>query len=213
MLAGRELRDYGRKEAVWVIILLSDGVANAAYAVNPDFTPLNDPLIADDWYCPTDFWRDYTDPNLGRFYDDHLGPWCANGGYPALTYQNGDSLGGTSDPDDAARYWADWAACYPSGENVHCASPGQGAVIFTIGLGDATTNYDGPYPAVGEQLLRYIANVGYDGNPSLDSSTDQCFGIASGTNCGNYFYSPIDGSQLIPIFNAIADRIFTRLTH
>jgi hypothetical protein len=33
-----------------------------------------------------------------------------------------------------------------------------------------------------------------------------------GTDCGNYYYSPT-GSGLMRVFEAIASRIFTRLTH
>ncbi len=224
MLAGRELATYGRDEAVWVVVLLSDGVANAAYGVNSDFTPINVPLLADDWYCPQEFWRDHADPNNGRFFDSHLVPWCSNGGYPRgssagdpptaweYTYVNGDGLGANSDPDAAARYWADWVACYQPGQNTECAQSGQGAVIFTIALGDFTTEHEGPYPDAGERLLRYIANVGFNGNPSMDSESDPCNGAASTVQCGNYYYSP-DSAGLTKVFNDIADRIFTRLTH
>jgi hypothetical protein len=226
MLAGQELYDRGREEAIWVVVLLSDGVANAAYATNADFTPVNDPLLPQDWYCPQEFWKDHSDiPLKGRFFDGHLIPWCTNGGYPRgssagdpptaweYSYQNGDGLGANSDPDAAARFWADWIGCYQPGQNTECASSGLGAVIFTIALGDFTTEHEGPYPDAGEQLLRYIANVGYNGNPARDTASDPCSGIASTVDCGNYYFSKTTEAELKAVFRDIAERIFTRLTH
>jgi len=61
----------------------------------------------------------------------------------------------------------------------------------------------------GGALLRYIAAVGDDGDPS----TDPCAGITDYTQwCGNYYYSPT-GSKLDRVFEDIASRLFTRLTH
>ena len=222
MLAGKELTQRGREEAVWVIVLLSDGVANAAYHT-VGFAPPEPTNI--EWYCPPEFWSNPDDPFNGRVFDRHLGPWCTNGGYPRgpvgdpnnptawpNAYVNGVGLGDQSDANAAARYWADWLGCLPGSANKHCAQSGKGVVMFTIALGDLTTNYDGPFPNVGESLLRYIANVGYDGNPSL-GSTDQCWKKPVKADCGNYYHSKTDLAELIPIFEAIAERIFTRLTH
>jgi hypothetical protein len=97
------------------------------------------------------------------------------------------------------------------------APGGQGAVIFTIGLGDAMINntcdpmYGGTCDAdLGEEMMRYVAAVGDDNNPA----TDPCASVASGTTpgCGNYYFSP-SGAGLLKVFEAIASRIFTRLTH
>jgi hypothetical protein len=89
-------------------------------------------------------------------------------------------------------------------------------VIFTIGLGTAVTDYvKGGQPDAGEQLLRYIANVGNDGNPDPAPSSDPCAGpppYAIGTSCGNYYYAP-EGADLQKVFEAIASRIFTRINH
>jgi hypothetical protein len=125
----------------------------------------------------------------------------------------GMGLGSNSDPDAAARFWADWVGCYQAPQNTECVRPGQGAVIFTIALGKFTTQHSGPYPNAGEQLLRYIANVGYNGNPSLDSASDPCNGAATETDCGNYYYSKTTLAELKAVFDDIAERIFTRLTH
>jgi hypothetical protein len=91
-----------------------------------------------------------------------------------------------------------------------------GAIIFSIGLGDALTNLNGGVGVqdvdYGEAIMRYIARVGYDGNPDADSNSDPCWNSSTGVSCGNYYYSP-DGSDLTDIFNEIADKIFTRLVH
>jgi len=54
-----------------------------------------------------------------------------------------------------------------------------------------------------------VAAVGDDNNPG---SPDPCDGVASGHDCGNYYFSPT-GSGLLHVFEAIASRIFTRITH
>ena len=82
-------------------------------------------------------------------------------------------------------------------------------MIFSIGLGDAViNNTSGGDADAGEQLLRYLAAVGDDTDPD----TDPCSSTATGTNCGNYYFSP-SGTGLIQVFEAIASRIFTRITH
>jgi hypothetical protein len=214
MLAGIELESArARDEAVKVVVLLSDGLANAAYVPEsgfgvPDF--INDPTV---WYCPTEYWRC---PDGLRCEDDLSRPFCTDGN-PAVGYDGVWPPGSpdpVNDPDDAARKFADWLGCLPSAEGGDCSyGGGIGAVIFTIGLGKGVDQYgpNAPSPVVGEELLRYIARVGFNGDPQFTPDSP-CWGVASGTSCGNYYYSP-DADQLGPIFEEIADRIFTRLTH
>ena len=115
---------------------------------------------------------------------------------------------------------ADFAALeYPKGNYI---------VIFSIGMGTdvinkSTENGD---PDAGEQLLRYMANVGDNGQwdgayTSISGSTvtvnggtqaDPCSGKAAGEDCGNYYYSPTDVNALNEVFTKIASRIFTRIT-
>jgi hypothetical protein len=106
MLAGKQFANGGgRNEAVWVVVLLSDGVANAAYAVDTvTKEPIANPLLPEHWYCPQEFWKDHSDPLGGRFFDGHLIPWCANGGYP-----RGSSAG---DPPTA------WEYVYRNGDGI-----------------------------------------------------------------------------------------------
>jgi Flp pilus assembly protein TadG len=92
--------------------------------------------------------------------------------------------------------------------NRHEIPEGEGSdiTIFSIGLGDLKPNVSGSNP-IGEYLLRYLANVGYDN----DRTTDECAGKAYGVSCGQYYYAP-DGAGLRTIFNDISKKIFTRLT-
>jgi hypothetical protein len=53
-----------------------------------------------------------------------------------------------------------------------------------------------------------VAAVGDDGNPT----TNPCGSVATGNDCGNYYFSPT-GSGVLQVFEAIAGRIFTRITH
>jgi len=219
MLAGMEFDSArARQEAVKVVVLLSDGLANAAYAPNPqpfgvpDFTDLNV------WYCPLEWRREpgaeHDPPGDGttRVADEYQKPLCTDG--DPFTGYNGVTNTSVLDPDDAARRMADWLGCLPIGEGYNCAyGGGLGSVIFTIGLGDGVINYgpNAPSGIVGEELLRYIARVGYNGNPEFTPNS-QCWGVSNGNSCGNYYFSP-EAEDLGPIFEEIADRIFTRLTH
>jgi Flp pilus assembly protein TadG len=197
--AGNEFGLFKREEAVWIVILLSDGAANAA----KDTSNI--------WICPG---------SPGAI--DWVQPFCRD----ARTGHRHISTDSMYDPDDAARDNADWVGCPDSNSLqpaacAHVAPGGQGAVIFTIGLGSLMTNNtvcQSPWPPIGspggcepdrgEKLLRYVAAVGDDGNPA----TDPCSSVAIGTSCGNYYYSPT-GAGLLKVFEAIASRIFTRITH
>ena len=116
------------------------------------------------------------------------------------------------DADDYGRYWADYVACPPDNPSSECATPGQGAFIFAIGMGQEvldTSLSDPGDPPAGAALLRYIANVGEDNDPSTDVL---CQGVPYNQDCGNYYYRA-SGSEIGEVFDDIAQRIFTRLSH
>ncbi len=195
LTAGNEFGFNGREEAVWVVIFLADGVANAGNNASP-------PSLPEHWICPEDTWWSTDNPE---------GPYC-NDGVGSTRHA---STSTDYDADDYARDMADFVGCLDADSPIqYCTNPGQGAVIFAVGLGDRMTSYtvSSRDPALdadlGEQLLRYIANVGFDGDPA----NDPCSGVSIGNTCGNYFYAAT-GADVSPIFQAIASRIFTRLTH
>jgi hypothetical protein len=80
---------------------------------------------------------------------------------------------------------------------------GANLSIYSIGLGLAAN----PPEYAGEELLRYMAAVGDDG----DRVSNPCVGEPHRVACGNYYYAP-SGSALVVIFEDIAKRVFTRLT-
>jgi len=91
---------------------------------------------------------------------------------------------------------------------------GSEIAIYTIGLDKASAppDYDG------EQMLRYMANIGDDNirNPVPDIvgdnfSKDPCDGVAAKTSCGQYYYAP-SSIFLTQIFEKIAGSIFTRIS-
>jgi hypothetical protein len=120
------------------------------------------------------------------------------------------------DTEDYARDMTDRVGLvyplYPGDSNEPKA--GDEVAIYAIGLGKAAKppDYDG------EQLLRYMANIGDDNfrNPIPDDPTDDypadpCEGALPQTSCGQYYYAP-SGTYLTQIFEKIAGSIFTRIS-
>ena len=210
-----------REESLWVVILLTDGAANASVPDSGTGIPVN-------VYCPPSTWPPTSPwpPTIPTCRDSsgatrHSilsgGKFNPNNTYDTTNY----------DTDDFARDMADLVACPtkyvpPDPEfdnwcrdslNYGAGEGGQDALIFTIGLGPLVTSTNLGDPDAGEQLLRYAAGVGADGkpNPNFPGSLDDCNGVPIGTSCGNYYNAPT-GAELIQIFEDIASRIFTRLT-
>ena len=181
-----------REEAVWIVILVSDGVANAGLAA------AGPPEV---WICPSSTHA----PPAGT------GPPYCTDGDPSVRRAGGDP---DYDADDYGRDMADFVGCpgpsLPQPAACSTTAPGgQGAVIFSIGLGDAVINYTkGGDVDQGEKFLRYVAAVGDDTDPA----SDPCATAGVGVSCGNYYFSPT-GSGLLKVFEAIASRIYTRITH
>lgn len=190
--------DEMREEAVWIIVLLTDGAANAAIDV------LAPPVDPDRWLCPLS----------GAEGQTWVQPFCRDDEFEVGPGEYG------LDAEDAAETMGQFAGC-PSPDLPQPAgcpgAGGQGAVVFTIGLGDLVTGNTscdevaypgGCQPDAAEQLLRYIAAIGDDGDPG----TDDCSGVGAGESCGNYYFAQ-EGFDLEEVFEAIASRIFTRITH
>ncbi|MBL8095518.1 MAG: VWA domain-containing protein [Anaerolineales bacterium] len=82
---------------------------------------------------------------------------------------------------------------------------GGNIVIYSIGFGRAI----GIPPRIGENVLRYMAAVGDDGDRNTDPCADQSAPPLA--SCGNYYYAP-DAGALGPVFEDIASKLYTRLT-
>ncbi|OQY94970.1 MAG: hypothetical protein B6D39_00625 [Anaerolineae bacterium UTCFX2] len=191
------LRATGRRNSTWVIVFLSDGVAN----LSDDHDSFN--LIDAGFrygFCGknpnTSFWSSYCiDRNAagsfseGRFCIDNTAAECP----PSSTHT---TESGPYSVEDYAFDMVDRAALLFS-ENEH-EPTGEDIVIFSIGLGAASG---------GENLLRYMANVGDEGS----RANDPCAGVPALQNCGNYYYAP-NASYLSQIFENIAGRIFTKIS-
>jgi Flp pilus assembly protein TadG len=221
--AGEQFAVEKRTDALWVVVVLTDGAANATFALASDLDPVGggNQLITDGFpLTPKDFV-----PNLPLGFCP-AGTWVGRGtGHTNRMYcQDGDvdtthsllTQPALYDADDFARDQAKFVACAAAGvPNASCAGiKGQGAVIFTIGLGDEVTDILDEDPDISERkpygasLLRYIAALGDDGN----AATDPCSGeVNYKKNCGNYFYAQLS-TDLDHVFELIYSRIFTRLT-
>jgi hypothetical protein len=198
----------GRQNAVWVMVVLSDGLANLSD------TPTTDPYNATSQLgVPADYPLGYCGGELNADFwksnciDKNISPrWCIN--------SNPDTCPpGSSTTDDIANpqpplsppysvydYALDMAdrAALTISTNPDEAN-GNDIAIYTIGLGDGG--------AAGEGLLRYVASVGDDG----DRDSNPCSTVAAKRTCGNYYYAQT-GASLLPIFEDIASRIYTKVT-
>ena len=135
LVTGPQVRD----DALWVVILLTDGAANTTNKIG------GGPHMWANVHCPPLYWAQ---------------PFCRDNDSSAATRHPGPGQPGFDineyDADDWARDMADFVA-------------GNQIVVYTIGLGDLVTNFGvGGDPEAGEKLLRYIAAVGDDGLASSD---------------------------------------------
>ena len=184
-----------RQESLWVVILLTDGIADHA----------DSDAAGHNLYCPNGDGARCQDSNVATIDNVTVGrgrhclpandPLYAGNPFlfTACTTPPEDGGGGVVDAtqydvDDYARDMADFVAL------------GQQALIYTIGFG--TDMHQGTAPYSGEQLLNYAADIGDDGK----------INTPAGTLNPNYFFAP-SANDLVTIFNTISQRIATRLTH
>lgn len=177
-----------REDSLWVVIVLAGGPANASDATG-DPNDAGNPLRFG--FCPQNTL-------------DQL-PLCRDNEWPARP--NGapdpdtrhDLNDDEYDSDDYAYDQADFVAAAPS-DTDPTDEDGQGAVVFTIGLGTFMQNATVGDPFDGEELLRYIAEqAGDDISPGVT------------LNHGSYAFAP-NAAGLQIIFDQIADSIFTRIS-
>lgn len=174
-----------REDAFWVVIALISGPANAT-----------DPVPGHpDGICPVSTWNE---PGVPKCRDTDL---AADGVTPLITRHKDGNI--NYDADDYARDMADFIAD---------PVKGNGIVIFTIGLGtkidlpNSVKNSPIGLATSGENLLKYAAeNAGDTINPVTGK-------IITSANHGQYYYAEDPKLELGPIFLAIANNIFTRIS-
>ena len=205
--AANILKQNGRPGAVWVIIFLSDGIVNQSDTAN---TMGNELSGYPNGFCTGGagygFWSticiDFD--STTRYCIDDDENTCPAASPPLVN----NVIWESSDPSsnysvlDYARDMVDQAALTKSTNTNEL--PGNEIAIYAIGLGDGIGQGTG---VIGEDLLRYMAAVGDDG----DRTTDLCSSTAHRQDCGQYYYAPT-GDALLPIFEDIATRIYTRIT-
>jgi Flp pilus assembly protein TadG len=217
--AGAQFGIEKRLDALWVVILLTDGAANASFGTGEDLGTFPPEALK----FPGDIGgpEDFIDNLPFGFCPD--GTWVGKPAEPFRQYCQDDDVDDVHvwnnpppnlyNADDFARDQAKYVACYATNPAASCNGiQGQGAVIFTIGLGGEILSLDedlinGQKP-YGASLLRYIAALGDDG----DADTDMCETETDySLSCGNYFFAQ-SGANLNSVFELIYSRIFTRLT-
>jgi len=226
-----ELVNNGSTDAaVWVIILLSDGAANTT----------DQAMDSNEWWtCPAPF--DYRSAPILNERNRALGPFCRDPEVsdfydPTTVTRHCPSLAVCTDssrcddPTDPSTCWyTNWGTVVTDtimwqydaddyARDIADLASSQQIAIYTIGFGDKVINASSGRPDAGERLLRYIADVGDDGNLETapcssdfywDDTVDPI--PALGENCGNYYYAP-DAAALEDVLEDIASRIFSRIT-
>jgi Flp pilus assembly protein TadG len=172
-MAGNEFSSDSRQNSLWVVILLTDGVANAGYSVKDGVTT---------YFCPEATWG--------------LNPAC-NLGNPSVRHKAVLS-DGTPNPDyDASDFAYDMADFvgkkYPDG---------QGALIYTIGLGNQVTA--NKQPGYADPYSYPIPGVHNEGLGTIFLN----YAAAIGNGQAFYAAQPAD---LLNIFRDIGSNIATRL--
>lgn len=238
--AGDILKAQGRVDSVWVIVFLSDGTTNVSDLPDDAYISAGLPIDSNN-PVPNGYANGFCGGAIGaRLWTNEPSTpytWC-NDSDPTTRHcgpYHGDITecptgatwaGNLTPPYDAEDYARDMTdrvgLVYPEFDPPGSPEPkaGDEIAIYTIGLGQAAKppDYDG------EQLLRYMANIGDDNfrNPIPDDPTDDypadpCdpsvypVDAAPQHSCGQYYYAP-SGAYLAQIFEKIAGSIFTRIS-
>lgn len=220
-VASNVLKNSARPGSVWVMVFLSDGVVNLS---DTPRTSSNIPSAYPNGFCNGSlgqgFWpRLCIDHDLNPRYcidrDDADGAvdgkalTCPPNYTGTTVTWTGASPNPLYSVLDYARDMTDEAALTRS-TNLN-EPAGNDIAIYTIGLGAAGDDLSlggVNKGAVGEQLLRYMAVVGDDGDRTTWAGCDTA---GKRTSCGQYYFAP-SGADLLPIFEDIATRIYTRIT-
>jgi hypothetical protein len=199
------LKNGGRPASVWIMVLLSDGIANLS-DTNNTYSPVPASFIYG--FCGnhpgSSFWPtciDFNTPGFsaGRYCIDANAAQCPPGSTHTTTSAPYSVEDYAMDMTDAAALLKSANPNEPKGEDI---------VIYSIGLGAASS---------GANLLRYVADLGDNGERDWGTSGDPCYNTSTHSflpptsNCGNYYYAP-SGAYLDQIFEHIAAQIFTKIS-
>ncbi len=214
LLAGNQaLTDplYVRRNAVWVMIVLSDGAANATPRAVRNNVEVSEGEYGYHGFCP--WWTfcdphnpagpgDY-DPNCTKTDDGHtVGTWCSDND-PATRHFCMTSTGRVDlaapncdvdyDATDFAMDMADFAGLV----EVMPGVPGNFIAMYTIGFGVPGD----PLTPLGEATLRYIADAGdnglIDNNAMQDCRRDGICGN-EGPPYNPAIFGPPDACEGVP---------------
>lgn len=188
-----QLKGGGRFGSVWVMVFLSDGAVNLS-----DIPATNDQIDSGlkNGFCGgslgSGYWTTYCRDSYftPRHCFDTNASTCPPGSTHTNTTPNYSVLDYAMDMVDETALTKSQNTNEPRGNDI---------AIYSIGLNVQA--------GVAEDLLRYVAAVGDDG----DRVTDPCSTTAPNTSCGQYYYAP-SGGRLLAIFEDIASRIYTRIS-
>lgn len=221
---GRQiLAEYGRPGSVWVMVVLTDGAANASdnattwpVGASGEGIPSNYPYGFCTRYQESDnpiYWgyefpcKDFT--YHPRYCLDTDAGTCPPGSTHTGAAWDPDSEGYVTPYSglDYALDMADSAALlYPKlQEDPNPDEPnGEDIVMYSITFGE-----DAAALQLGVGLMHYIADVGDDG-----ARGGECAELGTSnytTQCGNYYYAA-DGAALTKVFSDIMARIYTKIS-
>jgi hypothetical protein len=204
-VATQVLKDSGRPASVWIMVLLSDGIANLSDTHNTN------PAVPASFiygFCgnhpASSFWPSCIDFNTPGF---SAGRYCIDAN--PVECPPGSTQTSTSGPYSVEDYAMDMTDAAGLLQSINPHEPkGEDIVIYSIGLGAASS---------GANLLRYIADIGDNGARDWGTSTDPCYDNSTHTflpptsDCGNYYYAP-SGAYLDQIYEHISAQIFSKLS-
>ncbi len=236
-VATEVLRANGRPDSIWVIVFLSDGLANLsdlpAYGAACGIGDVKGGKTCIPGGGSANITTDHPSGFCGGYLDE---PFWTDNCLDRNRFWQGVGFAPLGLETDTARYCIDTvsAEC-PPGSAVQAFpirppsySPRYSVEDYAKDMADEASlavsgNPDEPHGSdigiytIGLQyagtlqhasdLLRYIAAVGDDGN----RATDPCATVALATSCGQFYYAP-SGAALQAIFEDIASRIFTRIS-
>lgn len=224
------LTNFGRPDAVWVVIFLSDGVANMSdtYLTDPYDAgkKLGIPALYPDGFCGGHLDVNRTDTGI-NYWDsmcvkkDLTKRYCINEdpdtcplnppGQEMVVLSDTTRVGYTPPPysppysaEDYARDMTDRLALRSSANPLE--KLGNDVAIYSVGFFSPQASSE--FISLGSSLLRYMAAVGDDG----DRRTDSCKNVIDPKKSCGQFYFTQSAADLQPIFENIASRIYTKIS-